>query len=70
MTSANISSQPSPRTAEEVYAQLGGRIALIIDGSETPGGVPSTLWIAQAMKLKSCVKVRFQWKICSKQSKI
>ena len=43
VTSANISSQPSPSTAEEVHQQLGGRIALIIDGGRTPGGVPSTL---------------------------
>jgi L-threonylcarbamoyladenylate synthase len=43
VTSANISSQPSPTTVEEVYQQLGGRIALIIDGGRTPGGVPSTL---------------------------
>jgi L-threonylcarbamoyladenylate synthase len=43
VTSANISSQPSPTTAEEVYEQLGGRIALILDGGRTPGGVPSTL---------------------------
>ena len=43
VTSANISSQPSPTTAEDVIAQLGGRIALILDGGRTPGGVPSTL---------------------------
>ena len=43
VTSANISGQASPATAEEVSAQLGGRIALIIDGGRTPGGVPSTL---------------------------
>jgi L-threonylcarbamoyladenylate synthase len=43
VTSANISSQPSPTTAEEVHQQLGGRIALIINGGRTPGGVPSTL---------------------------
>ena len=43
VTSANISGQPSPSTAEEVAAQLGGRIALIIDGGKTPGGVPSTV---------------------------
>ena len=43
VTSANISSQPSPTTAEEVMAQLGGRIAMIIDGGKTPGGIPSTL---------------------------
>lgn len=43
VTSANISGQPSPSTADEVFAQLGGRIAIIIDGGKTPGGVPSTL---------------------------
>ena len=43
VTSANISSQPSPSTAEEVLAQLGGRIAMILDGGRTPGGIPSTL---------------------------
>ncbi len=43
VTSANLSGQPSPSTAEEVQAQLGGRIALILDGGRTPGGVPSTV---------------------------
>lgn len=43
VTSANISGEPSPSTAEEVYAQLNGRIPLIIDGGTTPGGVPSTV---------------------------
>ena len=43
VTSANISGQASPPTAEDVFAQLNGRIALIIDGGRTPGGVPSTL---------------------------
>jgi len=43
VTSANISGQASPSTAEEVLAQLNGRIALILDGGKTPGGVPSTL---------------------------
>ena len=43
VTSANLSDQPSPCTAKEVFAQLGGRIALIIDGGKTPGGVPSTV---------------------------
>jgi L-threonylcarbamoyladenylate synthase len=42
-TSANLSGQPSPSTAEEVRAQLGGRIPLILDGGRTPGGVPSTV---------------------------
>jgi L-threonylcarbamoyladenylate synthase len=43
VTSANLSGQASPTTAEEVLAQLGGRIKLIIDGGKTPGGAPSTL---------------------------
>lgn len=43
VTSANRSSQPSPTTAQEVLHQLGGRIALILDGGRTPGGIPSTL---------------------------
>lgn len=43
VTSANMSNQPSPSTAQEVYEQLNGRISLILDGGRTPGGVPSTL---------------------------
>jgi L-threonylcarbamoyladenylate synthase len=43
VTSANISGQASPCTAQEVYAQLGGRIPLILDGGQTPGGTPSTV---------------------------
>ena len=43
VTSANLSGHASPITAEEVFAQLGGRIELIIDDGKTPGGVPSTL---------------------------
>jgi L-threonylcarbamoyladenylate synthase len=43
VTSANVSGRASPTTAEEVFAQLSGRIELIIDGGKTPGGMPSTL---------------------------
>lgn len=42
-TSANLSGQPSPCTPEEVLAQLGGRIELLLDGGRTPGGMPSTV---------------------------
>jgi L-threonylcarbamoyladenylate synthase len=42
-TSANRSVQPSPVTAEDVMAQLGGRIAAVLDGGACPGGVPSTV---------------------------
>jgi L-threonylcarbamoyladenylate synthase len=52
VTSANISGAPSPVTAQEVYDQLQGRIALIIDGGRTPGGVPSTLVDCTAPGLK------------------
>jgi L-threonylcarbamoyladenylate synthase len=43
VTSANLSGQASPSTASEVLIQIGGRIALILDGDRTPGGVPSTV---------------------------
>jgi len=43
VTSANISGQTSPVTAQAVYEQLQGRIPLILDGGLTPGGIPSTL---------------------------
>ena len=43
VTSANLSGQPSPSTAQEVLSQLSGRIDLILDGGITPGGVPSTV---------------------------
>lgn len=43
VTSANISGEASPKTAEAVSRQLNGRIPLILDGGETPGGVPSTV---------------------------
>jgi L-threonylcarbamoyladenylate synthase len=43
VTSANRSGQPDARTADEVRAQLDGRISLILDGGETPGGVSSTI---------------------------
>ncbi|TAK34544.1 MAG: threonylcarbamoyl-AMP synthase [Lysobacteraceae bacterium] len=43
VTSANLSGRPDAVTAPEVLEQLGGRIALVIDGGRTPGGVPSTV---------------------------
>jgi L-threonylcarbamoyladenylate synthase len=52
VTSANLSGQPSPSTAQEVFGQLGGRIALIIDGGKTPGGVPSTVVDCSGMELQ------------------
>jgi L-threonylcarbamoyladenylate synthase len=43
VSSANLSRQESPKTAGEVIRQLNGRIPLVLDGGETPGGVPSTV---------------------------
>lgn len=42
-TSANLSGQPSPTTADQVVAQLRGRVVLVLDGGPCPGGVPSTV---------------------------
>ena len=42
-TSANLSGRPSSLTADEVNAQLDGRIELIIDGGRCPGGIESTI---------------------------
>jgi L-threonylcarbamoyladenylate synthase len=42
-TSANLSGRPSPRTAQDVLADLGGRVELILDGGPCPGGVDSTV---------------------------
>jgi L-threonylcarbamoyladenylate synthase len=43
VTSANLSGGANTCTAQEVLAQLGGRIPLILDGGRTPGGTPSTV---------------------------
>ena len=43
VTSANRSGGPDARTAADVIAQLDGRIALVLDGGTTPGGVSSTV---------------------------
>ena len=42
-TSANLSGGASPATAEDVLAQLGGRIPLILNGGPCKGGIPSTV---------------------------
>ena len=43
VTSANLSGGENTLTADEVLAQLGGRVPLVLDGGRTPGGVPSTV---------------------------
>jgi L-threonylcarbamoyladenylate synthase len=42
-TSANLTGHPSPVAAQEVEAELEGRIELILDGGRCPGGIPSTV---------------------------
>jgi L-threonylcarbamoyladenylate synthase len=42
-TSANISGHPSPRTADDVVHEIGGRIDLILDGGPSPLGKESTV---------------------------
>ena len=43
VTSANISGEQNPSTAKEVYAQLNGRVDLILAGGKHPGGKGSTI---------------------------
>lgn len=43
VTSANVSGQPNSRTANEVMANLGGKIDTILDGGQSPGGRPSSI---------------------------
>jgi L-threonylcarbamoyladenylate synthase len=52
VTSANLSGQPSPVTAEEVYNHLNSKIHLIIDGGTTPGGIPSTVVDCTKLQVK------------------
>ncbi|MBI4180577.1 MAG: threonylcarbamoyl-AMP synthase [Chloroflexi bacterium] len=42
-TSANLSGQLSPLTADEVYTQLGDKVDLIFDGGRCSGGKESTI---------------------------
>ncbi|MDE7082591.1 MAG: threonylcarbamoyl-AMP synthase [Clostridia bacterium] len=41
--SANISKHVSPTTAEHVFADLNGKIELILDGGKSEGGIESTV---------------------------
>ncbi|MBT6061840.1 MAG: threonylcarbamoyl-AMP synthase, partial [Anaerolineae bacterium] len=52
VTSANISGKNSPISAEEVYAQLKGRLPLILDGGIALGGIPSTVVDCTGNKMK------------------
>ncbi|MBI3521614.1 MAG: threonylcarbamoyl-AMP synthase [Chloroflexi bacterium] len=52
VTSANRSGHPEAKTADEVLEQLGGRIALILDGGPVSGGVASTIVDCSSEPLK------------------
>ncbi len=41
--SANLSGQPSPKSAQDVLAQLGGRIDAVLDGGPCTVGAESTI---------------------------
>ena len=43
VTSANLSGGKNPLTAKDVLEQLDGRVDLLMDGGQCPGGVPSTV---------------------------
>lgn len=43
VTSANLAGGANTCTADEVLAQLEGRIELVLDGGATPGATPSTV---------------------------
>ncbi len=43
VTSANLSGERDCRTADEVFAQLGTRLPLVLDDGTTPGDRPSTI---------------------------
>lgn len=51
-TSANISGGANPTSADEVLAQLDGRVDLILDGGSTPGPTASTVVDATTEDLK------------------
>ncbi len=44
VSSANLSGQPPARTAAQALAQLDGRVDVILDGGEAPGGQASTVF--------------------------
>lgn len=43
VTSANLSGKDNTTTAQEVLSQLDGKVHLVLDGGQTPGGIPSTV---------------------------
>jgi L-threonylcarbamoyladenylate synthase len=52
VTSANLSGNLDTLTAQQVFDQLEGRVALILDGGRTPGGQASTVVDCLTSELK------------------
>jgi L-threonylcarbamoyladenylate synthase len=52
VTSANLSGSRDTHTAQQVFDQLEGRVALILDGGRTPGGQASTVVDSLTAELK------------------
>ena len=52
MTSANISGEPSPTTAEEARAQLGEQVKIILDDGPCKHGIASTIIDATVQPMK------------------
>ena len=52
-TSANLSGDPPPARPADVSAALAARVDLVLDGGQTPGGLPSTVvsLLADALQL-------------------
>lgn len=44
ITSANLSGEPPATSVEEIGEALASRIDVIVDGGETPGPIPSTVY--------------------------
>lgn len=43
VSSASRVAGPNPKSAQDVIAQMNGRIHLLLDGGPVPGGIPSTV---------------------------
>jgi tRNA threonylcarbamoyl adenosine modification protein (Sua5/YciO/YrdC/YwlC family) len=43
VTSANLSGRENTTSTQQVLDQLDGKVHLVLDGGNTPGGIPSTV---------------------------
>ncbi len=68
VTSANLSGGENTSTADEVLAQLEGRVELVLDGGRTPGGHPSTVVDCTSTDLRILREGPILWKDIKKCS--